>query len=281
VQARLEQPLAPVGQPPHQDRPAKGQCEESDERGNLRGLSSHILQKRVRNIGHPPNHSALMGERLRFGLRSLVLVVALLPTVALVACSLANGPGKASSAREASSPGTPGPPTGGPAAGTNWMGTIDSDTFRAYTDNKGAVGNRCQTSWHSAVAFAVTSGKVAGHGTSTLVGKASCVPIADAGSLQETSETFDIGGTQQVQSFHLILSIVSGAGGQGESGGEVLLFTLTPCQQQFTPRELVVPIQGADVAAGPADADVTVTCGGGAADQFSNHSRISLRLVKS
>jgi hypothetical protein len=219
----------------------------------------------------------VFGGRLRFGLRLLVLV-ALLPAVALVACSLPTGQGKASSAREAPSPGASGA-TAGTAAGTQWTGTIDSDTFRTYTDNKGTVRNRCQTSWHSALAFTVASGKVAGHGTSTLVGKASCAPVAAAASLQLNSETLDIGGTQQGQTFHLILSFVSGAGGQGgDFGGEALLFTLTPCQLPYSPRELVIPLQGTNAAAGPADADVTLTCGGGAADQFSNQSQISLHV---
>jgi hypothetical protein len=197
------------------------------------------------------------------GLWSLVLA-ALVPTIGLAACSPAAAPS----------------PTPAQAL-TGWKGTIDSDTFRVYTSNQGARVNRCQTSWHSDLSFTVTGGKVAGQGTSTLVGEASCSPIATGiASTQLHSETFAIGGTHQRQAFHLVLHHLSGGGGQAETGGEVLLYSLMPCQAQFAARELVIPIQAPDAAAGPADADVTLTCGGGAADQFSNHSRVSLRLIK-
>jgi hypothetical protein len=160
------------------------------------------------------------------------------------------------------------------------VGTIDSVTFRVYTDNHGKPGNRCQTTWHSTVALTVTAGVVVGQGTSKLLGKGTCAPIAGSETTQFTSQKFGITGTQQGQSFHLFFAYRSGGGGLGEVGGESLLYTLSPCSVPIQPREIVISMQSADSAVGSADADITTTCGGGAADQFSNHSRISMQVVK-
>ena len=188
--------------------------------------------------------------------------VALLSSLALFSCGVAEGPSPAS------------------GGATAWAGTIDSVTFRVYTDNKGAPVNRCQSTWHSAAAFTVTAGMVVGQGTSSLVGKATCAPIAGPASSQWNSEMFGIAGTQQGQSFQLVLNFRSGGGGLAELGGESLLYTLTPCQAPIKPREFAISMQNSESAVGSADADVTLMCGGGAADQFSNHSRLSLQVVK-
>jgi hypothetical protein len=202
----------------------------------------------------------------------------LLSSLALFSCAAvaqpSPTPSKASTAR---GEGTGG---GGGGGGTAWVGTIDSVTFRVYTDNNGKPGNRCQSTWHSTVAFRVTARVVVGQGTSKLVGKGTCAPIAAAEATQFTNEKFGITGTQQGQSLHLFIAFRSGGGGMADLGGEALLNTLSPCSVPLVPREIVVSMQSADTAVGSADADITITCGGGAADQFSNHSRISLQVVK-
>lgn len=204
---------------------------------------------------------------MRYAPRGLVLSVALLSTLALFSCGVAGSP-------------TPGTASTARGAGTAWAGTIDSVTFRVYTDNKGAPVNRCQSTWHSAVAFTVTGGIVVGQGTSSLVGKATCAPIAGPASSQWKSEKFGIAGTQQGQSFHVVLHFRSGGGGLAELGGESLLYTLAPCQAPLKPREVVISMQNSESAVGSDDADVTLMCGGGAADQFSNHSKLALQVVK-
>ena len=198
-----------------------------------------------------------------------MLLLALLSTLAVFSCGVAARP----------SP-TPSKVSTARGGGIAWAGTIDSVTFRVYTDNNGAPINRCQTTWHSTVAFTVTGGVVAGQGTSSLVGTASCAPIAGPVVSQWKIEKFGIAGTQQDQSFHLILTYRSGGGGLAELGGETLLYILTPCQASYKPREFVIAMQNSDSAVASADADITIMCGGGAADQFSNHSRISLQVAK-
>ena len=159
-----------------------------------------------------------------------------------------------------------------------WKATVESTTFRVYTDNQGAPGGRCDTTWHTDIDLAVTAGNVTGHGRATNR-TVSCSP--SGGEEFQTAEmTFGITGTLDGRQFQLTFSqLTYTQGARGEIGGFVLLLSSTPCDLTPSPPQIVVPLTANDRAGGNVDLAGTMHCAGGAADRFSDANVFALEAI--